>query len=105
MLVQPFWILDCRFWIIGRKVLTMLDCFLFMPFLIINLRQFKILLAGLVPNPKSKIENPKLFDDLVCPRQHIGRDREADLLGSLEIDHQLELCRLLDGKVGGLGTF
>jgi hypothetical protein len=52
----------------------MLDCFLFMPFLIINLRQFKILLAGLVPNPKSKIENPKLFDDLVRPRQHIGRN-------------------------------
>ena len=34
-----------------------------------------------------------------------GRNRHADLLGGLEIDDELELRRLLDGNVGGLGAF
>ena len=42
---------------------------------------------------------------LVRSRQDVGRNRQADLLGGFEIDHQLELRRLLDGKVGGLGAF
>ena len=29
-------------------------------------------------------------------RQHVGRNREADLFGGFEVDHQLELGRLLD---------
>ena len=37
--------------------------------------------------------------------QHGRRDREAKSLGGLEVDHQLELGRLLDGQVSGLGAF
>jgi len=35
----------------------------------------------------------------IRPRQHVGRDCEADLLGGFQIDHQLELSWLLDGQV------
>jgi hypothetical protein len=35
-----------------------------------------------------------LLDHLVRPRQHVWRDRETDLLGGFQIDHELELCRL-----------
>ena len=38
------------------------------------------------PNPKSAILNPKLLDHFVRPHEHVGRDRQADLLGRLEID-------------------
>src|SRR5512147_3017942 len=41
----------------------------------------------------------------VRPRQHIRRNRQADLLRSFQVDDQLELLRLLDGQVGGLGAF
>ena len=41
------------------------------------------------------------FDDSVRPRQHVRRDREADLLGGLEIEHQIELDRLLYREIGG----
>src|SRR5438094_1448247 len=42
------------------------------------------------------------FDYLIRPREHVGRNRQADLLCRLEIDHQLELRRLLDWQVCGL---
>jgi hypothetical protein len=35
------------------------------------------------------------LDYLVCSRQHIGRNRPADLLGGFQIDDKLELSRLL----------
>src|SRR5437016_393835 len=38
-----------------------------------------------------------LLDDLVRPPQHRLRDRQAERLGGLEVDDQLELGRLLDG--------
>ena len=41
-------------------------------------------------------------DDLVRPEQHGLRNRQADLLRGLEIDHKLKLLRLLDGQVGWL---
>src|SRR5215468_10453978 len=47
----------------------------------------------------------RLPNHLIRSCQHIGRNREADLLGGLQIDHQLKLHRLLDRKIGGLGTF
>jgi hypothetical protein len=34
------------------------------------------------------------FDHPIRPRQHVRRNGQADLLGSFEIDYQLELCRL-----------
>jgi len=43
-----------------------------------------------------------LFNDLVRPKQHRLRGREADLLRGLEIDHELKLRRLLDWQLGGL---
>jgi hypothetical protein len=49
-------------------------------------------------------QNRVLLDHLVRPRQQRRRDREAEGLGGLEVDHQLELRGLLDGQVGGLGA-
>ena len=46
-----------------------------------------------------------LLNDFIRPRQHVRRNRQADLLGGFEIDDELELRRLLDGKIGGLGAF
>jgi hypothetical protein len=46
-----------------------------------------------------------LLNDLVRPRQHGRRDREAERLGGLHIDDQLERGRLLDGQVARLGAF
>ena len=36
--------------------------------------------------------------------QHRLRNRQADLLRRLEINHQLELCRLLHRQIGRLGS-
>jgi hypothetical protein len=45
-----------------------------------------------------------LLDDLVRPQQQRLRNRDPERLGRLEVDDQLELRRLLDGKVGGFGA-
>ena len=45
------------------------------------------------------------IDHLVRPRQHIRRNRQADLFRRFQIDDELELLRLLDGKIGGLAPF
>ena len=52
-----------------------------------------------------KIGNLKSLDDSVCPCQDVRRNRQADLLGSFEIDDELELLRLLDRKVSRLSAF
>src|SRR6516164_1640508 len=44
------------------------------------------------------------FDDLVGAQEDRWRDRQAERLSSLEIDHQLEFCRLLDRQIGRLGA-
>src|SRR5262245_20286717 len=44
------------------------------------------------------------LDHFIRPHQHIRRNRQADLLRRFEIDDEFKLCRLLHGKVGGLGT-
>ena len=46
-----------------------------------------------------------LPDDLVGPQQQRVRDCQAQRLGGLEVDDELELGGLLDRKIGGLGTF
>jgi hypothetical protein len=40
-----------------------------------------------------------LLDDLIGPREHGWRNRRAQRLRGLEIDHELELRRLLDRKI------
>src|ERR1051325_5460242 len=42
---------------------------------------------------------------LVRSGQHVRRNRQANLLGGFQIDHQLESGRLLDGQFGRLGSF
>jgi len=44
------------------------------------------------------------LDDLVRSHENRLRDREAERLGGLEVDDQLELSRLLDGEISRLGT-
>ena len=45
-----------------------------------------------------------LLDHLVGPREHIGRNRQADLLRRFEIYHQLKLRGLLDRQIGRRGS-
>src|SRR5215470_2310210 len=44
-----------------------------------------------------------LLDDLIRPPQQRWRNRQAESLGSLEVDDQLELGRPFNGEVAGLG--
>src|SRR5215510_9885731 len=44
-----------------------------------------------------------LLDQLVRARVQRRRDRQPKCLGDLDVNDQLELSRLLDGQVGGLG--
>src|SRR2546425_12717603 len=44
------------------------------------------------------------FDDLIRAHEQRLRDRQPERLRGPVVDDQLELGRLLDGKVGGLGT-
>jgi hypothetical protein len=44
------------------------------------------------------------FYDLIRLRQQRWRNCDAEGLGGLEVDHQLELGRLFDGEVGRLGA-
>src|SRR5215813_4890860 len=50
------------------------------------------------------LASPSL-NHLIRPRQQRGRDREADGLGGLEVDDQLECGGLPDGKITGLRAF
>jgi hypothetical protein len=36
--------------------------------------------------------------DLIRPHQHIGTNRQADLLGGFQIDDELKFLRLLKGQ-------
>ena len=53
--------------------------------------------------PQTKIENSS--NHPIRPRQHLRRNRQADLLGCFKINDKLKLSRLLDWKVGGLAPF
>jgi hypothetical protein len=44
------------------------------------------------------------LDQPIRSGEHLRRNLNADLLCRLEIDHQLELRRLLDGQIGRLGS-
>ena len=47
-------------------------------------------------------ESATSFDDLVGAGEERLRDGEAERLGGLQVDHQLEFGRLLDRQVAGL---
>src|SRR5262245_21594831 len=44
-------------------------------------------------------------NDLIRSRQHVGRNRQADLLGCFQIDDEFELDRLLHREISRLGAF
>ena len=46
-----------------------------------------------------------LLNDLIRTDQDRLRDRQAECLGGLEVDHQFVLRRLLHGQVAWLGSF
>src|SRR5262249_7736790 len=45
------------------------------------------------------------LDHLIRTRQHVGGNRQADLLRSLQIDDELKFDRLLHVEICGLGAF
>jgi hypothetical protein len=49
--------------------------------------------------------NARRFDHLISLEQHCRRDGEPERLRRLQIDDQLELCRLLDRKLARPGAF
>ena len=44
------------------------------------------------------------LNHLIRAQQHRLRDREAEFLGGIEMDDKVELCRLLNGEIGGFRT-
>src|SRR6266478_7186537 len=56
--------------------------------------------------PRTALTKPPFswIDHLIRPLQERRREREAEGLGGLEVDDQLELRRPLDGQVAGLRT-
>src|SRR5258705_9540514 len=64
--------------------------------------------AGMIRNAPELVttwaQTCLLLDGLICPQQDRLRDRQAEGLGGLQVDDQLELCWLLDGQIGGLRT-
>src|SRR5262245_52094338 len=44
------------------------------------------------------------FDDLACSDEQRVGHLDAERFGSLEVDHEIELRRLLDRQFGGLGA-
>ena len=45
---------------------------------------------------------PRLFDHFVGEHKQVMRNGEAECLGRLQVDDEIEFGRLLDGNVGGL---
>ena len=56
----------------------------------------------------SILASPLVFlpslDHLIRSREHVRWNRHADLLGGLQIDHELKLLRLFHREIGWLGT-
>src|SRR6266542_376125 len=52
-----------------------------------------------------RFTSSSLPNDFIRPHQHIRRNRQTDLLGCFQVDHELKLRWLLHGKIGGLGAF
>ena len=57
------------------------------------------------PNRKPSVHRSSLLDHLVCGRQQRFRDGEAERLGGLEVDDEIEFGRLQHRQVGRLLAF
>ena len=79
-------------------ILIFIENVLYRLFLMLS-PQSKIQTVDVEPSESHSLDHP------IRSRQHVRRNRQADLLGGLQIDHQLELGRLLDRQVGRLGAF
>ena len=53
----------------------------------------------------TEVTEAALLDDFIRGQQNGGRNFKAKRLCGLEVDHQIELGRLLDRKIGRLGAF
>ena len=84
-----FWIFDFRFPIIEVRIRESNPKNLFHSFASRN----------------RKSADLKSLDQPIRSGEHLRRNRDADLLCRLEIDHQLELHWLLDGQVSRLRAF
>jgi hypothetical protein len=69
------------------------------------LKLVRVFFMVLLPIDILQIHNPKSPNHPIRPRQHIRRNREADLLGGFEIDDELKLRRPFHRQLGGLGAF
>src|SRR5262249_23825521 len=69
-----------------------------------NLLRCRDLLPGANYGTHALQQNTALLDHLVCTRKHQRRDRDFECPGSLKVDDQLELGRLLDWQFGRIGT-
>ena len=54
---------------------------------------------------RPQVSKERSLDHLVRAQQERLRDRQAECLRGLHVDHQLEFRGLFDREVGGLGTF
>ncbi len=64
-----------------------------------------VCLKGAINGLMHRTRNVFSFDHPVGADQQPCRHRKAKRLGSLEVDHQFELGRLLNRQVGRSGTF
>jgi len=56
------------------------------------------------PEQPQQDAHVELLDDLVSAREERWRNRYAERLSGVQIDHQFELRRLLDGQIRGPAT-
>jgi hypothetical protein len=60
--------------------------------------------SGIGPRPLRAISDRGLFDHLVSRGEQRWGHRDAERLRGLEIDDEIELGRLIDRPIGGLGA-
>src|SRR5438093_9096362 len=57
------------------------------------------------PNRKSAIENRKLLDYLIRPREQVDRNCQTNLFCRLEVNHEFKLRCLLHRQISRFGAF
>jgi len=91
----------CRYCLVGRdEVMRARTC----DVRFASLRREADILAGL-QHVRFVPQQPTSFDQFSCLYEELVRYRDAKGFCGLEIDHQIELGRLLDRQIGRLGAF